>query len=138
MNPYKILPAVLCLIGLLTLPCHAQSFSYSSENPRSFDLKIDFVPNSTMVKFQLYKYSPNKLRLQLRDLRHMYIYDKPVSNYRISNYITLNFQDMEDGEYIIEIWEGRELVFTKSIIKEHLVLAKPLEVQNIMLADKKF
>jgi hypothetical protein len=137
MNPCKILPAILCIIGLETLSCHAQGFNYSSENPRSFDLKIDFVPNSALVKFQVYKYSPNKLRLQLRDMRHIYIYDKPISNYLIKNNILLNLQDVDNGEYTIEIWEGRKLVFSRTLIKEHLVLVKPLEVQSISLVNQK-
>lgn len=43
MNPYKILPSILCLIGLAPLTCHVQSSINDSENQGSFDLKIDFV-----------------------------------------------------------------------------------------------
>ena len=138
MKSSKILLAFLCLIGMSTYLCHAQNFEYFTNNRKSFDLKFEFVPNSPLLKLQIYKYDQNNLRLQMRDARHVYVYNNPISNYLIKNNITLNLQDLENGQYIIEIWQERKLVLTKTIIKEHLVLVKPLEVENVMLVSEKF
>ena len=138
MNPCKILLALLCLMGAATNYCHAQDFAYIHENQKRFDLKIEFVPNSTIMKFQVYKYSPHKLRLQLRDARHLYIYDKSISNYQIKNNIILDLQDIDNGEYFIEIWEASKLVFSRTLVKEQLLLVKPLEVKSLMLVSQKF
>ena len=138
MKPFRILLAFLCLSGATIHLCHGQHFEYSNGNLRNFDLKIELIPNSATVKFQIYKYTPDNLRLQLRDARHAYIYDKPISNYLIRNNITLNLQDLDNGQYIIEIWQERKLIVTKTIIKEHLVLVKPLEVENLTLVNSKF
>lgn len=138
MKSYQILLAFLCLMGMSGYLCQAQSFEYYTDNRKSFDLKFEFVPNSTLLKLQIYKYDQNNLRLQMRDARNVYVYNNPISNYLIKNNITLNLQDLANGPYIIEIWQERKLVLTKTIIKEHLVLVKPLEVENLMLVSEKF
>lgn len=118
----------LCLtLGILSgIAVCWESKAQTTEEVSSFIASIGQVSNTSTICVLVTKEFGKRLYLSLRDEKHHLVYAGEMAKRSTQHRFDLNMSRLANGKYYIDLWDGKAPVVTKIIIKEQIILAKPI------------
>ncbi|AXE19104.1 hypothetical protein DR864_15775 [Runella rosea] len=131
-NMKTLLFSIALLFGM---GIYSQAMAQSTVETPSFTASIYPVVNTSKVRILISKEYGEKFSLSIIDDKKNLIYFDQLSKKTTQHRFDLNMQELANGRYYVNLSNGKQPVVTKVIIKEQVVLAKPILSNQILCVN---
>jgi hypothetical protein len=114
--------------------CKNASAQSTVETP-SFIASIYPVPNTSKVRVTVSKEYGKKFSLSVIDEHQNLLCHEQMAKGATQHRFDLNLTELANGKYYINLSDGKRPVVTKVLVKEQVVLAKPILSNQILCLD---
>ncbi len=121
---------LLCATGV-----GSQATAQSTVETPSFTASIYPVVNTSKVRILISKEYGEKFSLSIIDDKKNLVYFDQLPKKATQHRFDLNLTELSNGRYYVNLSNGKQPVVTKVIIKEQVVLAKPILSNQILCVN---